>query len=180
MKIRRLLLMICAVLAALASAPRGANAQGVTLGPKKIACDKDHLAMTTTVTNGHDIALKVIVAVLLREEKEHCLQAVQHELELQPKESSNLLIAFDKVPCVEGRYRTEHKVYHDYVSRMVAQGKFEELFRQPALDCIPKKYQELFKKFDADAKEKLINAVRSGDLESQLMAEFNSFMLQCP
>ncbi len=180
MKIRKLYLGITIVSAALVLSPLVADAQSITLESKKLTCEEDHLALTTSMTNSRDIALKLKEGVLLRGENERCLQGIQHELELKPGESRSLQFTFDKVPCVAGKYRTDHKVVHNYVSRMVALGKFDELFRQSSLDGIPKKYQNLFQNFDAEAKEKLIRVVRSGDFQSRLMAEFNSFMLECP
>ncbi|MBW2149652.1 MAG: hypothetical protein JRI22_21875 [Deltaproteobacteria bacterium] len=180
MKACLLFLTVSLAFAGLILSPMVSVAQSIAVGSKKLACDRDHLALTTSVTNNREIALKVIVGMLLRGENEACLQGVRQEFELQPGESRHLTFVFDKVPCVEGKYRTDHKVLHDYVPRMVAQEKFEDLCSHPVLDGVPKKYQNLFKNFDDAAKKQLINAVRSGDLESRLKAELNSFMLECP
>jgi hypothetical protein len=180
MKIRCLYLVLGIMSAALICLPGGATGQTINFGPKKLACDQDHLSMTTTATNSRDIALQVVIGVILRDGDERCLQGLQQEMELQPGESREIKFAFDTVPCVEGKYRTDHKVLHDYVPRMVRLGKFDDLFRNPVLDGVPGKYQNLFKNFDSAAQEQLINAVKSGDFESRLKDEFDSFMLQCP
>ena len=180
MKTRCMIAIISFLLGAVFLAPAATSAQSIALEAKKLSCEKDHLTMSTAVTNNRGTALKVTIAAVLRDADQRCLQAATREFELQPGEKRPITFEFDKAPCAEGRYRTDHKIIHDYVPRMTQAEKFEELFRQPELDGVPLKYQNLFKKFDAEAKEQLITAVKSGDFEWQLKNELNSFVLECP